>query len=138
MNLLFLCTGNSARSILAEALANQLGKGRHAAYSAGSGPAGRVHPQALALLAARGHDTRHLRSKSWEEFTGDGAPAMDLVITVCDVTAAQTCPVWPGAPRTEHWSLPDPAAAAPDALEAAFEATYADLESRIRQLLTRL
>lgn len=136
MNLLVLCTGNSARSILAEALWAALGKGQIAAYSAGSKPAGQINPLALRTLMRHGHDIEGLRSKSWLEFEGDGAPQMDVVITVCDSAASEPCPVWPGAPVRVHWGLRDPAALpdGPEA-EAAFEATYQALKARIQSCL---
>ncbi len=109
-NVLFICTGNSARSILAEALMNRLGQGRFKAYSAGSSPAGAVHPLTLQALAHLQLPSEGYRSKGWEEFTAPGAPQMDFVITVCDTAAGEVCPVWPGQPLTAHWGLPDPAA----------------------------
>lgn len=108
-NVLFLCTGNSARSQLAEVLVNTLSKGKITAHSAGSHPTGFVHPEALKLIADSGYPAAHLRSKSWDEFSGDGAPHMDFVITVCDNAAGETCPVWPGHPALAHWGVPDPA-----------------------------
>lgn len=132
---LFLCTGNSARSILAEALLNRLGEGRWIGYSAGSTPKGQVHPASLTLLAAQGHDTTGLRSKSWDEFAQPGAPELDLIITVCDNAAGEVCPVWPGRPAAAHWGLPDPAAASPEDAPAAFVQAYAQLAARIGALV---
>jgi len=133
LNLLFLCTGNSARSILAEAIVNRDGRGRFRAWSAGSMPKGEVHPQALNLLRSLHYPTDGLRSKSWEEFSGPEAPKLDFVFTVCDNTAAEVCPIWPGQPMTAHWGVPDPAAAqgSPAEIGAAFADTYRMLNSRI-------
>lgn len=134
---LVLCTGNSARSILAEALINRCGAGRFRAYSAGSHPAGRVNRFALELLRARGFDTAGLASKSWNVFAAPGAPPIDAVITVCDNAANEVCPIWPGRPVTAHWGIPDPAAATGDAAakRAAFEDAYEALEARVAALV---
>ena len=135
-DVLMLCTGNSARSILAEALFTRLGAGRVRAYSAGSHPQGSVHPGSIALLRAEGYDVNAFRSKSWDEFTQPGAPQMDIVISVCDAVAGEACPLWPGRPVRAHWGMPDPAAVSdPEAQRAAFRATYAALELRVRALL---
>ena len=132
-NVLFLCTGNSARSILAEAILNKLGGGKFRAFSAGSHPKGSIHPQALALLKRRGYPVGDLRSKSWDEFSEAGAVALDFVFTVCDNAANEVCPVWPGQPMTAHWGTPDPAAVAGDdkAIERAFFSAFAMLQRRI-------
>ena len=130
---LFICTGNSARSIIAEALLNRLGKGKFTACSAGSSPAGRVNPHAVALLQELGHDTSAFRSKSWLEFAKPGAPVFDFVFTVCDNAAGEACPVWPGQPMTAHWGLPDPAAVTgtPAEISLAFRETARMLSQRI-------
>ncbi len=136
---LFLCTGNSARSILSEAMLNRLGAGRFRAFSAGSNPVGRVNPGALELLQRRAFPTEGLRSKSWDEFAGPDAPAMDHIVTVCNSAAGETCPAWPGHPATEHWDIADPAGVGETDQErcAAFETAYATLDSRIRDFLRR-
>jgi arsenate reductase len=133
-NVLFLCTGNSARSILAEALLNHWGKGRFRAFSAGSFPKGTVHPMALDQLGAAGLPAAALRSKNWSEFAEPGAPVMDFVFTVCDRAAAEVCPVWPGQPMTAHWGVPDPAAVeGPEAARRqAFRTAFRALEARIK------
>ncbi|HEX4097390.1 MAG TPA: arsenate reductase ArsC [Caulobacteraceae bacterium] len=132
-NVLFLCTGNSARSIIAESLLNRLGAGRFRAYSAGSMPAGEVNPHALALLTQMHYPTDGMRSKSWDEFAGPDAPRLDFVFTVCDDAAGEVCPIWPGQPMTAHWGLPDPAAATGSEAEIAlaFADTYRMLSQRI-------
>ena len=137
INVLFLCTGNSARSILAEAFLNRRGAGRFAGFSAGSRPRGAVHPLALALLRDKGHEVTALRSKSWDEFAENGAPRMDHVVTVCDNAAGEACPVWPGHPAKAHWGLPDPAAVQGGEAEQrrAFAETYAALDRRIAELV---
>lgn len=133
-NVLFLCTGNSARSILAEAIMNELGRGKFVAYSAGSFPKGEVHPLALELLKRSGHPIEGLRSKSWDEFAKPDAPKMNFVFTVCDNAANEVCPVWPGQPMSAHWGLPDPAAVEGTIAERqlAFADTYRMLSNRIR------
>ena len=139
MNILVLCTGNSARSILLEALFNRLGKGRATAYSAGSNPTGAVHPQSLKLLGGKGFDLSAARSKSWDEFAEPGAPEMDIVITVCASAAGETCPIWPsttpGKPVRAHWGVDDPAAADEPDWEDAFQTAYNILERRAQALL---
>ena len=130
---LFLCTGNSARSILAECVLNRLGRGRFRAFSAGSFPKGQVHPYALELLQRQNYATQHLRSKSWDEFARPGAEPLDFVFTVCDDAAGEVCPVWPGQPMTAHWGMPDPAAAQGSETERrlAFAETMRMLHNRI-------
>lgn len=132
-NVLFLCTGNSARSILAEAILNREGTGRFKAYSAGSHPKGEVHPYTLELLDHLNYDTSFARSKDWAEFAADGVPVMDFVFTVCDQAAAEQCPVWPGQPMTAHWGVPDPATAEGNEAEKrlAFSEAYRMLNNRI-------
>ena len=138
LNVLFLCTGNSARSILAESIVNNLGRGRFRGFSAGSQPKPTPHPIALELLRSLCHPTDGLRSKSWDEFAVAGTPDMDFIFTVCDNAAGEACPVWPGWPMTAHWGVPDPAAVEGSELErrAAFRQAYAALENRIRLFLS--
>ena len=137
LNVLVLCTGNSARSILGEALLNHLGHGKVRGFSAGSQPAGRVNPLALRVLAENGIPTRTFYSKSWDEFARPEAGAMDIVITVCDAAAEETCPWWPGAPMRAHWGLPDPAAVqgTEDERLQSFRETYAKMRTRIERLI---
>ncbi|MBS0240368.1 MAG: arsenate reductase ArsC [Proteobacteria bacterium] len=132
-NVLFLCTGNSARSIMAEAIMNRVGAGKFKAYSAGSMPKGQVHPLAINLLNKLNYDTAVLRSKSWEEFAVPGAPVMDFVFTVCDNAANEVCPIWPGQPMSAHWGVPDPVEAEGDDVQKAlaFADTYRMLNNRI-------
>lgn len=132
-NVLFLCTGNSARSILAEAILNHAGGGRFRAFSAGSHPGGRVNPFAIELLAKNGMAVAELRSKSWDEFAAAGAPAFDFIITVCDNAAGEVCPVWPGKPMTAHWGIADPAAVqgSDDDKRRAFRQAFAEMNRRI-------
>jgi len=132
-NVLFLCTGNSARSVLAESILSRLGRGRFRAFSAGSHPTGRVNPHAVALLKRLNYTTEGLRSKSWDEFAASGAPALDFIFTVCDNAAGEVCPIWPGQPMTAHWGIPDPAAVeGTDAeIAAAFADAYRMLERRM-------
>ncbi len=134
---LFVCTGNSARSILGEAILNRLGDGRFQAYSAGSRPTGTVNPFALSLLRERGYAVDGLRSKSWDVFSRPDAPQIDFVFTVCDSAGNETCPIWPGHPVTAHWGIPDPAAATgtDEGKRAAFEKAYASLHARITAFL---
>jgi len=138
-HVLFLCTGNSARSILAEAILSRLGAGRFHAHSAGSHPKGEVHPTALEVLRERGYDPSGFRSKSWDELAEPGAPALDFVFTVCDDAAGEACPVWPGQPMTAHWGVEDPAAfeGPEDEQRWIFRRTYLELERRI-ELFTNL
>jgi protein-tyrosine-phosphatase len=132
-NVLFLCTGNSARSILAEAILNKIGAAKFQAFSAGSQPKGQVHPETLRLLHSLGFDVTRMRSKSWGEFARPGAPSLDFVFTVCDNAAGETCPFWPGQPMTAHWGIPDPAAAQGSEAEIAlaFKDAYRMLSQRI-------
>jgi arsenate reductase (thioredoxin) len=136
-NVLFLCTGNSARSIMAEAILNHKGKPTFTAYSAGSHPAGRVRPEAIKQLEAAHLPTSGLRSKNWEEFAKPGAPTMNFVFTVCDNAAKEMCPIWPGQPMTAHWGVPDPAVVAgtPEQIEHAFREAFMILDRRISLLL---
>jgi protein-tyrosine-phosphatase len=132
-NVLFLCTGNSARSIVAEAILNKIGAGKFRGHSAGSQPKGQVNPNTLRLLRSLGYDTSEFRSKSWTEFARPGAPSLDFVFTVCDNAAGETCPIWPGQPMTAHWGIPDPAEAKGSEAEIAlaFKGAYRMLHQRI-------
>ncbi|MFZ3323092.1 MAG: arsenate reductase ArsC [Usitatibacter sp.] len=136
-NVLFLCTGNSARSIIAEVLLNQLGRGRFKAYSAGSHPSGTVNPFSIEILRSAGLDTMGLRSKNWEEFAQPGAPRMAFVFTVCDSAAAEVCPIWPGQPMSAHWGVADPAAVegTDEQKRAAFKEAATVLRRRIELLI---
>ena len=136
-NVLFLCTGNSARSIMAEAIMNQKGKPNFTAYSAGSQATGKLRPEAIQQLQVAGLPTESLRSKNWEEFAKPGAPQLDFVFTVCDNAAKEVCPVWPGQPMTAHWGVPDPAAVTgtPEQIERAFRDAFMMLDRRISLLL---
>jgi arsenate reductase len=136
-NVLFLCTGNSARSILAEAIMNRLGKGRYLAYSAGSQPSGKVNPYATALLQKLDFPTEELRSKSWDEFAAADSPEMHFVFTVCDNAAGESCPIRPGRSMSAHWGIPDPAAVDGSDIEkqSAFEQAYRQLQDRIERFL---
>jgi len=137
-NVLFLCTGNSARSIMAEAILNQKGKGRFTAYSAGSHPSGQPRPEALKQIESAGMATSGLRSKSWDEFAAPGAPKLDFVFTVCDNAAKEECPYWPGQPMTAHWGIPDPAAVkgTPEEIARAFRDAFVVLDRRIGLFLS--
>jgi Protein-tyrosine-phosphatase len=137
-NVLFLCTGNSARSIMAEAILNLKGKGRFTAYSAGSHPSGQPRPEALRQIELSGMTTAGLRSKSWDEFAGANAPKLDFVFTVCDNAAKEQCPYWPGQPMTAHWGIPDPAAVTgtPEEIARAFQDAYVILDRRIGLFLS--
>jgi arsenate reductase (thioredoxin) len=132
-NVLFLCTANSARSIIAEAILNKIGAGKFRAFSAGSHPKGQINPLALQLLQSLGYDTSGFRSKSWSKFADPGAPLLDFVFTVCDNAAGEACPVWPGQPMTAHWGVPDPALAggSPAEVALAFKDAYRMLNQRI-------
>jgi arsenate reductase len=136
-NVLFLCTGNSARSILAEVILNRLGRGRFRGWSAGSHPKGEVHPAALELLRENGDDVRGLRSKPWDEFARPDAPRMDFVFTVCDSAAGESCPLWPGQPVTAHWGVEDPAAyvGSAEGRRSAFRRAHQILQQRIELFL---
>lgn len=133
LNVLFLCTGNSARSIIGEAIMNREGRGRFRAFSAGSHPKGEVNPNTLSLLENLHYQTDGVRSKSWDEFAAPGAPKLDFVFTVCDDAAAEVCPIWPGQPMTAHWGMPDPAAASgsPSEVALAFADAYRMMSNRI-------
>ena len=135
-NVLFLCTGNSARSILAESLVNHWGRGKFCGFSAGSFPKGQVHPMAVELLQRMNLPTQGLRSKSWDEFAAPGAPPLDFIVTVCDNAAGEVCPVWPGKPMTAHWGIADPAAVSGTDAEnvLAFKKALNELETRIKSL----
>ena len=137
-NALFICTGNSARSLMAEVILDEVGGGRFKAYSAGSHPRGEVHPMTLQVLSEQGYDVSPLRSKGWDEFAGPQAPRMDFVITVCDQAAGETCPAWPGQPVTAHWGFPDPAAVEGDdaTKQHAFSQIAHQLRTRIQLLLS--
>lgn len=137
-NVLFLCTGNSARSIMAEAILNREGRGRFRAFSAGSQPKGAVNPHALALLTSLDHAPGGFRSKNWDEFAVSGAPEMDFIFTVCDDAAGEVCPIWPGHPATAHWGIPDPAKATgtPAEIQLAFDQAYRMLATRIAVFLS--
>ncbi len=137
-NVLFLCTGNSARSIMAEAMISTLGKGKFKGYSAGSQPGGAVNPFAMEKVEKTGYPLENLRSKSWDEFAGPNAPAMDFIITVCDNAAGEVCPIWPGHPASAHWSFSDPAAVqgTDDEKRAAFDKVFRQLATRIHAFIS--
>jgi len=137
-NVLVLCTGNSARSILGEVLFNTMGKGKFIAHSAGSKPAGKVNPFSLELLQQQGHSIEGLRSKSWDEFAAPGAPEINFIFTVCDNAAGEACPIWPGRPATAHWGIPDPAGVegSDEAKRAAFKTAYNQLARRIQLFMS--
>jgi arsenate reductase len=137
INVLVLCTGNSARSVLAECLINDLGGGKWRAFSAGSHPTGKVNPLSIEILREKGHSVENLRSKSWDEFAQADAPRMDLVITVCDNAAGEVCPIWPGVPRKLHVGFPDPAAAegSHDERLAVFREVYGMIEAKVKKLI---
>lgn len=137
-NVLFLCTGNSARSVMAEALLNDLGKGRFRAFSAGSHPTGKIHPLTLETLRLAGIDVAGLRSKSWDEFSGPDAPVLDFIFTVCDIAAGEPCPVWPGQPMTAHWGFSDPAAftGSDTEMRAFFQEIFRQIRTRIELFVT--
>lgn len=136
-NVLFLCTANSARSIMAEAILNREGKGRFRAFSGGSTPRGAINPHVLAFLGSLGYETAGFRSKGWDEFAVPGAPEMDFIFTVCDDAAGETCPIWPGAPSSAHWGIPDPAKATgtPAEVQLAFDQAYRLLATRVAVFL---
>ena len=135
LNILILCTGNSARSVMAEGLLNHLGQGRVVAYSAGSHPAGKVHPMAIQQLHSIAYDTQSMSSKSWHVFAQPDAPVMDMVITVCDNAANEVCPIWPGVPVQGHWGFSDPAAVQGEGQAAAFADIFAQIRQRVSALL---
>lgn len=137
ISVLFLCTHNSARSVISECVLNGLGKGRFKGYSAGSHPSGRVNPAAIALLDRLGYDTSAVRSKPWEEFSAPGAPRLDVIVTVCDGAAGETCPIWPGRPATAHWGVADPSRVDGDEAvrQAAWERAYHILKKRIEAFI---
>ena len=135
LSVLVLCTGNSCRSIIAEVLVNSLAEGRLRAFSAGSHPSGTVNPNALQKLRDEGHDTSGVESKSWERFAGDDVVPIDIVVTVCDNAAGESCPIWRGSPVTVHWGIPDPADAVGEDIAPAFDRTYRQLRTRIEDML---